>query len=115
MHNWKDYIFESDIIKTPEFKSFARAFKKFIKHNLPANSELVTFDTGHFYVSGFILNRETSQYVYFCTTDVRHFPGEWYKNLLVRSAKDSQDFRGGSNNYTDLTHFKESVERLSIQ
>ena len=33
---------------------------------------------------------------------VRYFTNEWYGHILIRTAKDEQDYRGGFNHYTTL-------------
>ena len=40
--------------------------------------------------------------VYVSISDVRYFSDEWYNHILIRTAKDEQDYRGGFNNYTTL-------------
>lgn len=100
-----------------DFVIFARAFKKFIKDNLPEESELIEFYRGHYILSGFIKRQGTALYnptrfVYFSISDVRHFPGDWIKNILIRTAKSETDYTGGTNNYTELKYFKENVSDL---
>ena len=46
--------------------------------------------------------------MYISIPDVRYFTNEWYSNILIRTAKDEQDYRGGFNNYTTL-------EKLSVK
>ena len=40
--------------------------------------------------------------VYLSISDVRYFTNEWYGHILIRTAKDEQDYRGGFNHYTTL-------------
>jgi len=106
---WIDYPFESSSGPTNEWVAFCKDFKKYIKNNLPKNAELVGWLNGHFEVAGFI--KKNNKYVYFSCLDVRFFPNEWYNNLLIRTAKDEKDFKGGSNGYTSLKNFKENIEK----
>ena len=75
--------FESSTTKTPQFVSFAKKFRNEIKKELPAGAELVNFNVGHFYVSGFI-KLLTGKFFYFSISDVRFFPDG---KLLIRTAK----------------------------
>ena len=40
--------------------------------------------------------------IYISISDVRYFTNEWYGHILIRTAKDEQDYRGGFNHYTTL-------------
>jgi hypothetical protein len=50
---------------------------------------------GFYYFSGFFTS-PSGQVYYFSCSDVRHFG---YNNLLIRTAKDYNDFTGGRNQY----------------
>ena len=110
MKQWLNTEFVSSCSKTTQFKSFARQFRNAIKKALPENSELANFNTGHFYCSGFVKRGEA--FVYFSISDVRHFAGEWYNHVLVRTAQHEKDFTGGCNNYTTLENFGREVDTL---
>jgi len=110
MKQWIDNKFVSSTVKTEEFKSFAKDFKKYIKQNLPIDAKLVNFSVGHFDISGFI--ERGGKFVYFSTSDVRSFNNEWYHDLLIRTAKHEKDFTGGSNEWTDLPNFQSKVDNL---
>lgn len=95
--------FESSSMMTPEFKAYARTFKSEMKKEIEkAGGELVAFNVGHFYVSGFFKVGE--QHYYFSQSDVRNGTGGILgaDNLLLRTAKNARDFSGGSNNYREL-------------
>jgi hypothetical protein len=132
----KEYLsvtFESSSSKTPQFMAFAKAYRKELERKLPADLCITTFNTGHFYVSGFITRKECRgcvpavlrncsgmlnkvangckpPYVYFSCSDVRYFKNQWYENILIRSAKDEEDFTGGPNGNTTLEEFGRNVE-----
>lgn len=110
LEGWKGVSFESSSSLTPQFSAFAKAFKKFILKSLPWYSTLVGWNRGHFYVSGFI--RRGTKVVYFSISDVRFFPEDWHKRILIRTAKDEKDFTGGTNNFTTLESFQEVAGRL---
>ncbi len=96
--------FESSSEKTPEFKSFATAFKSFLKKELTAaGAELVDFSVGHFQCSGFY--QKGDKLGYFSIADVRS-PRE--SRILYRTAEHRKDYRGGQNNFVDMSD--ESVD-----
>lgn len=90
--------FESSSQTTPEFVKYATTFKREVKARLAEiGAELLDFNRGHFYVSGFFKKGE--QVYYFSQSDVRWFSGD---GILVRTAKHTKDYSGGANNYTAL-------------
>ena len=109
MKKWVGYVFEGSSEKTPEFRAFARDFKKELKAQLMPGMKLVEYLVGHFYVSGFIQGKGL---VYFMTTDVRFDQDLWFNHLLIRTAKDTRDFTGGPNHYTRFADIGESVKEL---
>jgi len=91
--------FESSSGLTPQFKAFARLFKKLIKKEIGKKGcELLTFNRGHFYVSGFF--RKGEQIYYFSISDVR----DCYNipNMLYRAVTSTRDFTGGHNQYVNI-------------
>ena len=91
--------FESSSGLTPRFKAFARLFKKLIKNEIAKKGcELLKFNRGHFYVSGFF--RKGEQIYYFSVSDVR----DCYNtpNMLYRTATSTKDYTGGSNQYVNI-------------
>lgn len=112
IEKWLDYTFESSSMTTPEFASFARECKKELAKQLPDNCEIVAWNRGHFYISCFIKNITTGKFVYLSTSDVRHFPNEWYNNILIRTAKHEKDYTGGSNDWSDWKNLNRNIERL---
>lgn len=111
--DWEGTSFVSSSHTTPTFKKFARDFRYGLKHLLGDNYEVEGWNRGHFYVSGFIRNKETDKFAYFSTSDVRFFKDEWLNNILVRTAEDVKDYSGGTNNFCKLTDIESSVRRLT--
>jgi hypothetical protein len=90
--------FESSSVKTPEFKSFASAFKRELTKELKSiGATNIKFSVGHFYVSGFFTS-ETGQVYYFSLSDVRGCPNQ----LMYRTAKDYKDYTGGINQWVNI-------------
>ena len=93
--------FESSCGTTPHFKAFARLFKKLIKNEIAkVGCTLLTFNRGHFYVSGFF--RKGEQIYYFSISDVRG--GYWNREakMLYRTATSIKDYTGGHNQYVNI-------------
>jgi hypothetical protein len=97
--------FESSSQKTPEFKHFAKVFKKEFTSELKSiGVSNIVFSVGHFYLSGFFT--AFGQAYYFSISDVRGMdycmevnPESCMCQLLIRTAKDYKDYSGGINNY----------------
>lgn len=117
LREYRNHEFESSTETTKEFKSFSTKFKNVIKAILEdtnPNFVLDSYNVGHFYVSGFIQNKENGKLVYFSLSDVRGgcFCNHLLSNVLVRTAQHNKDFSGGSNNYTSLEEFGLNITRL---
>lgn len=97
--------FESSTGLTIEFKTFSRTFKRELKKELKGVAELTVFNREHFAVYGFLRDLNGNCY-YFSLSDVRFFPED---RLLIRTAKDENDFFGGSNHYFELENLREEV------
>ena len=63
--------------------------------------QLVNVGKNHYCFSAFIKSAE-NKCIYISISDVRYFTNEWYEHILIRTAKDEQDYRGGFNHYTTL-------------
>jgi hypothetical protein len=136
MEKYLNVEFESSSIKTEQFLAFAEDYRIALQQRLPNGLCIIQYNVGHFYVSGFItvkqcigckpgmirdcdkmVNKIVDEcngpfYIYFSTSDVRHFKNEWYENILIRSAKNEKDFKGGANGYTTLNDFNKDIERM---
>lgn len=100
---------ESSSGKTPEFAAFVRTFKKEFMAGLTARGcKEFTFNTGHFYVSGFFTAPDGGT-MYFNTGDVRSGMHTW---LLYRTARDRKDYTGGPNRAA--TWEPDMLERLNL-
>ena len=106
--NWLNVTFESSCYKTPQFMTFVTDFSKHMRSVFKGKVKGIKFSVGHFYISGFI-EKLDGTFVYFSTSDVRHFPGEWYHHILYRSAKSLTDCTGGSNHFTSLDKLVEAA------
>ncbi len=105
-----DWEFSSGGTTGKDFKIFAMKFKSHIMKNLPKGTILRYFNSGHYYVSGFV--QKGNKFVYFSIPDVRFSNNEWMSNILIRTAESLRDFTGGVNSYTTLHDFKSRVNDL---
>ena len=115
IEKWLNHHFESSSYRTPEFIAFEKDFKKELKKQLPDECEIVDWSKGHFFISCFIKNKETSKFMYLSTSDVRFFLDEWYNNILIRTAKHEKDYTGGGNCCCKFPEIKEWIQRLTYK
>lgn len=110
LEGFKTWEFTTGIETGEDFEVFARLFREYIRKHVPSGAKLVKFSKNHYEVSGFI--ERYGNFVYFSIDDVRFFAGEWFRNILIRTAESVEDFTGGPNNYTSLEDFPVNVARL---
>ena len=81
------YEFSSGSYTGDDYKSFQTKYINYLKAVCRENHwQLVNVGRNH----------------YCFISDVRYFTNEWYSNILIRTAKDEQDYRGGFNHHTTL-------------
>ena len=98
-------------VTSPSYKSFERKYKNYLNKLCKNHGwELVKFSPNHYCFSCFVKSDET--YIYLSVSDVRYFSKDWYNTILVRYAKDDKDYRGESNNYTDLDNLESFLRRM---
>ncbi len=96
------YEFSSGCYTGDDYKTFQTKYINFLKAICKQNHwQLVNVGRNHYCFSAFIKSAE-NKCVYVSISDVRYFSNEWYDHILIRTAKDEQDYRGGFNNYTTL-------------
>ncbi len=96
------YEFSSGCYTGDDYKTFQTKYINFLKAICKQNHwQLVNVGRNHYCFSAFIKSAE-NKCVYVSISDVRYFSNEWYNRILIRTAKDEQDYRGGFNNYTTL-------------
>lgn len=107
-----DYEFSSGCYTGEDYKSFQTKYINYLKAMCKENHwELVNISKNHYCFSAFIKSSE-NKCVYLSISDVRYFSNEWYSHILVRTAKNEVDYRGGFNNYTTLEKLDNTVARL---
>lgn len=111
LNKWEGHVFESSSITTEECKEFYKDFYKWLKEECKNyNCEVASYTKGHFFVSGFILNKITNKLAYFSISDLRDY--NWNR-ILYRTAEHIKDTRGGSNNYCYLENMAENIVRIT--
>ena len=87
--------FEQGSTNSKEFKQFAKDFKNAFKSELQKiGADIATFNTGHFYLSGFFKKGEKIYYFSWNNGD---------NQILYRTAKDLKDYTGGCNQYVKIS------------
>lgn len=106
------YEFSSGCYTGDDYKSFQTKYINFFKTMCRNNHwQLVNVGRNHYCFSAFIKSAE-NKCVYVSISDVRYFSNEWYNHILIRTAKDEQDYRGGFNNYTTLDGLEGTAAEL---
>ena len=91
---------------SPDFKKFASYVKKRMKIAAADRGiVLEDFIVGHYFISGFF--RKNEKWAYFSFDECRNSPLDFtakdcWKGFLMRTAKNSKDYTGGTNHYTNL-------------
>ena len=115
IRKWDNSIIEDmGGVCSPSYKAYHKALMAEIgKIASDINGNLVKRNCGHYFSSCFI--KHNGKYVYIsydslirtrvCITSGASF--------LIRSAKDENDYTGGSNNYCSLSEISNYVEKLT--
>lgn len=100
--------FSSGSYTGDDYKTFQTKYINYLKAICRENHwQLVNVGKNHYCFSAFIKSAE-NKCIYVSISDVRYFTNEWYGHILIRTAKDEQDYRGGFNNYTTLENLPAS-------
>lgn len=102
LEKYIDYEFSSGCYTGDDYKSFQTKYINFLRSICKQNHwQLVNVGRNHYCFSAFIKSAE-NRCVYVSISDVRFFTNEWYNNILIRTAKNEQDYYGGFNHRTTL-------------
>ena len=106
------YEFSSGCYTGEDYKSFQTKYINYLRSICKQNHwQLVNVGRNHYSFSAFIKSAE-NKCVYVSISDVRYFSNEWYNHILIRTAKDEMDYRGGFNNYTTLEDLELTAAEL---
>ena len=112
LKKYLNYEFSSGCYTGEDYKSFQTKYINYLKAMCKENHwQLVNVSRNHYCFSAFIQSSQ-NKFVYISISDVRYFSNEWYSNILIRTAKNEVDYRGGFNHYTSLEHLVEKTAEL---
>ena len=112
LEKYIDYEFSSGCYTGDDYKSFQTKYINFLRSICKQNHwQLVNVGRNHYCFSAFIKSAE-NKCVYVSISDVRFFTNEWYSNILIRTAKNEQDYHGGFNHRTTLKELEMKVMEL---
>jgi hypothetical protein len=112
LEKYIDYEFSSGCYTGDDYKSFQTKYINFLRSICKQNHwQLVNVGRNHYCFSAFIKSAE-NKCVYVSISDVRFFTNEWYSNILIRTAKDEQDYYGGFNHRTTLKELEMKAMEL---
>ena len=112
LEKYIDYEFSSGCYTGDDYKSFQTKYINFLRSICKQNHwQLVNVGRNHYCFSAFIKSAE-NKCVYVSISDVRFFANEWYNNILIRTAKNEQDYRGGFNHRTTLKELEMKAMEL---
>ncbi len=113
LEKYIDYEFSSGCYTGDDYKSFQTKYINFLRSICKQNHwQLVNVGRNHYCFSAFIKSAE-NRCVYVSISDVRFFTNEWYSNILIRTAKNEQDYYGGFNHRTTLKELEmKAIELL---
>ena len=112
LEKYIDYEFSSGCYTGDDYKSFQTKYINFLRSICKQNHwQLVNVGRNHYCFSAFIKSAE-NKCVYVSISDVRFFTNEWYNNILIRTAKNEQDYHGGFNPRTTLKELEMKAMEL---
>ena len=105
MEKWLGFDFYDAVegpVNSKEFIEFGKGYFSGLKRMCDKhNWKLLNHSLNYHYLSTFIKD-VNGGYVYLSIPDVRFEQDGWAKSILIRVAKDSKDYHGGTNYYADL-------------
>ena len=112
LEKYGNYEFSSGCYTGDDYKSFQTKYINYLKSVCKNNHwRLVNVGKNHYCFSAFIKSAE-NKCVYISISDVRYFSNEWYNHILIRTAENETDYRGGFNNYTTLSDLEGTAAEL---
>ena len=112
LEKYVNYEFSSGCYTGDDYKSFQTKYINYLRAVCKNNHwRLVNVGKNHYCFSAFIKSAE-NKCVYISISDVRYFSNEWYNHILIRTAENETDYRGGFNNYTTLSDLEGTAAEL---
>ena len=112
LKKYLNYEFSSGSYTGEDYKTFQTKYINYLKAMCRDNHwRLINVRRNHYCFSAFIKSARNNC-VYISISDVRYFANEWYNRILIRTAKDEQDYKGGFNHYTTLEYLDVKAAEL---
>lgn len=112
LEKYVNYEFSSGCYTGDDYKSFQTKYINYLRSICKNNHwRLVNVGKNHYCFSAFIKSAE-NKCIYISLSDVRYFSNEWYDHILIRTAENETDYRGGFNNYTTLSDLEGTAAEL---
>lgn len=112
----KQYInfeFSTGCYTGNDYKTFQTKYINYLKTICKDNNwSLIKVNKNHYCFSAFIKGGTENKCVYISISDVRYFNNDWYNHILVRTAKNEVDYKGGFNHYTTLDKLEYKICEL---
>lgn len=113
LQKYLNYEFSTGCYTGNDYKTFQTKYINYLKDICASNNwKLVNVGKNHYCFSAFIKGGTENKYVYISISDVRYFQNDWYKHILIRTAKNETDYKGGFNNYTTLERLEGKVAAM---
>ena len=116
INTWKQYInfeFSTGCYTGNDYKTFQTKYINYLKTICKDNNwSLIKVNKNHYCFSAFIKGGTENKCVYISISDVRYFNNDWYNHILVRTAKNEVDYKGGFNHYTTLDKLEYKICEL---
>ncbi len=112
LEKYVNYEFSSGCYTGDDYKSFQTKYINYLRAVCKNNHwRLVNVGKNHYCFSAFIKSAE-NKCIYISISDVRYFSNEWYDHILIRTAENETDYRGGFNNYATLSDLEGTAAEL---
>ncbi|MGN0960759.1 MAG: hypothetical protein ACI4PF_01005 [Christensenellales bacterium] len=113
LEKYLNYEFSSGCFTGEDYKTFERKYTNLLKTICKNNNwSLIKFNKNHYCFSAFIKGGTENKYVYISISDVRYFNNDWFNHILIRTAKNEVDYKGGFNYYTTLDKLEGKICEL---
>ena len=108
-----NYEFSTGCYTGNDYKTFQTKYINYLRTICKNNNwSLIKVNKNHYCFSAFIKGGTENKYVYISISDVRYFSNDWYNHILVRTAKNEVDYKGGFNHYTTLDKLEYKICEL---
>lgn len=106
-----DYDHETPDI--PRGKAFNKVYRQTIKKLIkPYGLELLSKKSSAYCESSGFITDNKGNFVWFNSGDYRFDKSSWKNRILIRTAQNAQDYRGGGNHYTSIESFGKDVFQM---